>query len=449
MNEGRNLGGHVIKGLIALAVFAFFWQSAQAQDSASQNDDEQQSESATEDGTQSGFSDIAQFGGPESVGARLQENDAVRESRYQFDGLQTALGPYFDWKRRVKEERGVAFGTSLYLLYQKASDSLPGQEDDAFGHIFRYQGQWNLFQRDNGNSGQIAWRLESRSQVGGFQAPGSLGGATGIRTLAPGFAYNEKFEFDVPVLSWIQHIANGRAGYAVGRLAFDVYLDAFPFQTLSKGSINRSSIYNPTLPTTGLGALGGVVKGFVTDNIWLGAQFYDANAVNGEFSPDTVEEGEWIKAVEIGFTPSFAQRGTNRVQFTYWEKDARRVVGTPKGRGWAMSAASQLNDYLFPFVRYGHSDGGGGVAAEDAFSAGVQVTQDFDEIWTIALGWANPSSKTFGSGLDSETLIETSYKFQLSRNFSMTPNLQLVFNPAGNQSKSSIWIFGIRVMLTL
>ncbi len=445
----RKLSGDVIKSLVILAVFTFSWQAAQAQDSATEDGDEQQSGSSTDNRSQSGFDDIVEFGGPEGVGNRLRENDAVRESRYQFDGLENLLGPYFDWKRRVKEERGVAFGTSLYLLYQKASDSLPGEEDDALGHIFRYQGKWTVFQRDNGNKGQLVWRLESRSQVGGFQAPGSLGGATGIKALVPGFAYNEKFEFDIPVLSWIQYFANGRAGFDVGRLAFDVYLDAFPFQTLSKGSMNRSSIYNPTLPTTGLGALGGVVKGFVTDNIWLGAQMYDANAVNGEFSPDTVEAGEWIRAVEIGYTPSFAQRGTNRVQFTYWEKDARTKAGTPKGSGWALSAASKLNDYMFPFFRYGHSDGGGGVAAKDAVSAGVQLTQDFDEIWTIAVGWANPSSKTFGPGLDDETLIETSYKFQLAKNFSLTPNLQLVFNPAGNPGESSIWIFGFRVMLTL
>jgi porin len=430
------------KTLIAIIALALLWQTSQAQEDQGAEDS-----GVTETGSsQSGFEDIETFGGPESVGARLKENDAIKESRFRFDGLQRMLGPYFDWKRRVKDERGVAFGTSLYLLYQKASDSLPGEEDDALGHIFRYQGKC---QRDNGNLGQLVWRLESRSQVGGFQAPGSLGGATGIRTLAPGFAYNEKFEFDVPVLSWVQHFANGRAGFDVGRLAFDVYLDAFPFQTLSKGSLNRSSIYNPTMPTTGLGALGGVVKGFVSDNIWLGAQIYDANAVNGEFDFDTVQEGEWIKAVEIGYTPSFEQRGTKRVQFTYWEKDARALAGTPKGDGWTVSAVSDLRDDMLAFVRFGHSDGGGGVAAEDAFSAGVQFTEDFDETWTIAVGWANPSSTTFGPGLDNETLIETSYKFQLSQNFSFTPNLQVVFNPAGNPSESSIWIFGLRAILTL
>jgi len=31
---------------------------------------------------------------------------------------------------------------------------------------------------------------------------------------------------------------------------------------------------------------------------------HDANATSGKFDFDTVKEGEWLKAVEIGFTPS-------------------------------------------------------------------------------------------------------------------------------------------------
>ena len=41
-----------------------------------------------------------------------------------------------------------------------------------------------------------------------------------------------------------------------GRLAFDAYLDAMPFQTPAGGFLNRGLILNPTLPTTGVGALG-------------------------------------------------------------------------------------------------------------------------------------------------------------------------------------------------
>jgi porin len=337
----------------------------------------------------------------------------------------------------------------LYALYQDASSSLDGRDSNAFGNIFRFFGNWTVFKRDNGNLGRIEWRVESRSNFGSFQAPGSLGSATGISTVVPGFAYSDNFDLDIPILNWTQGFANGRAGYAVGRLAFDVYLDAFPFQTFSRGFLNRSFILNPTLPTTGVGAIGGVVKGFVSDNIWLGAQIHDANAASGNFDWNTMQEGEWLKAVEIGYAPSFEERNTKRAQLTYWQKDARTLAGVSKGSGWGVSAAYKLNDKYFPFVRFGHSDGGGGVAAESAISVGVEIAQRSDEIWTIGAGWAKPSRETFGPGLDNETVLESSYKFQLSQNFSITPDVQIVFNPANDPGESSIWVVGLRAIFSM
>jgi len=385
------------------------------------------------------------FGGPESVTNQLEKAEEVDEAVPEwsfFDG-------YFDWKKQVKEDYGVSFGLYFYGLYQNASDSLPEQDDDAMGNIFRFLGNWTLWQEDNGNLGRIEWRVESRSDWFDFQAPGSLGGATGVAALAPGFAYSANFDTDLAVINWTQGFANGRAGYAVGRLAFDAYLDAFPFQTFSRGFINRSFILNPTLPTTGVGALGGVVKGFVSDNIWIGGQIHDANAASGDFDFDTVQEGEWIKAVEVGWTPSFGERKSRVVQFTYWDKDARDIAGVSSGSGYAVSAAWKLNDTFFPFVRFGHSDGGGGVAAEDAFSAGVEISRPRGQAWTIGAGWAKPSEETFGPGLDDETVVEMSYKFQVSKHLTLLPDAQVIFNPANNPDKSSIWVIGVRAILTL
>ena len=395
--------------------------------------------------TRSGYEDVPDFGGPESVTRQLKRADELRDALYDwpfFDG-------YFDWKRQVKDDYGVSFGVQLYGLTQVASDSLPDSNSDAFGNIFRFLGNWTLFKKDNGNLGRIEWRFESRSAMFGFQAPGSLGGATGVAAVVPGFAYSDNFDLDLAVINWTQGFANGRAGYAVGRLAFDVYLDAFPFQTFSRGFLNRAFILNPTLPTTGVGALGGVVKGFVTDNLWVGAQVHDANAASGEFDFDTIQEGEWLKAVEIGFTPSFGQRKTQLVQGTYWDKDARSLAGVSSGSGWAVSAAWKLNDRFFPFARFGHSDGGAGVAAEDAFSAGVEIAMPRGAAWTIGAGWAAPSEETFGPGLDDETVLETSYKLQVASNFSVLGDAQVIFNPANNPGESSVWVLGVRAILTL
>ena len=350
---------------------------------------------------------------------------------------------------QVKGEPGVSLGLQVYALYQDASSSLEGRDSDAFGNINRFFGDWTVFKGDTGNLGRIEWRVESRSNVGNFQAPGSLASATGIAALAPGFGYSENFEPDVTILNWTQIFANGRAKYAVGRLAFDLYFDDFPFLTYTRGFMNRSFIVNPTMPTAGSGAIGGVVEGFVSDHVWLGTQVFDANAVSGEFDWDTVEEDEWLKAVEIGYAPSIAERHNNRIQFTYWEKDERRMAGVSKGSGWGVSAIHQLNEKYLPFLRLGHSDGGGGVAAEKAISAGVEIAQRFGHVWTVGAGWAKPSRKTFGPGLDNETVLETSYTFQLSKSFSITPDVQLVLNPANDPGTSSVWVFGLRALLSM
>ena len=70
-------------------------------------------------------------------------------------------------------------------------------------------------------------------------------------------------------------------------------------------------------------------------------------------------------------------------------------------------------------------------------------------MWTIGLGWAKPSEETFGPGLDNETVFETSYKFQIAKNFSLLPDAQVIFNPANNPERTSVWVIGIRAILTL
>ena len=125
------------------------------------------------------------------------------------------------------------------------------------------------------------------------------------------------------------------------------------------------------------------------------------------------------------------------------------MAGVSRGKGWAVSTAWRLNDTVFPFARFGSSNGGGGVAAEDAFSAGVEIARPRGETWTMGVGWAKPSEDTFGPGLDDETVVEMSYKFSIAKNFTLMPDAQVIFNPAQNPGKSSIWVVGLRFILTL
>jgi porin len=389
---------------------------------------------------------LAEQHGPDGVSSQIDQSYEGADAVYE---PEKGLKPYYDWKQRLQDEHGFAFGFTAYWLYQKASDSL-GSDDDALGQIYRLQGNWTLLGRDTGHPGRIEWRFEYRDAIGSNLAPSQLGGAGGIGTAAlnSGFGYSPNFDLDLSVFNWTQLFNDQTAGFAVGRLAFDAYLDAFPFQTFSKGFLNRSFVLNPTVGTTGIGALGAVAKGFVTDQVWIGGQIYDGNAVSGEFDMDTFDEGEWLKALEIGWAPSVDRRKTDRIQFTYWDKDERTLAGVPSGSGWAVSASWKVSEKLFPFLRFGHSDGGAGVAAENAASIGVEYTTRPDQAWSIGFGWADPVSPAAGPALKDEYVLETSYKFQLLRGFSLLPDLQYIKDPANNPNEDNVWVGGLRGILT-
>jgi porin len=398
--------------------------------------------------SQSGYDQISQFGGPDGVSGQLRSNDELREAGYDVVWLQSNWRPYFDWKRQLKDNRGIAFGINMWGLYQAASAVKPGTDDNALGGIFRFQGVWKLLGRNGGgSSGRLEWRVETRGNIGDNVAPATLGDNVGTIGLNTGFPYNESFHLDVSVLNWTQGFIDNRVGYAVGRLAFDAYLDANPFQTPAGGFLNRGLFLNPTLPTTGVGALGLVAEAFVTENIRIGGQIYDANAKNGNWDYDAFQESEFIKAAEIGWSPSRARHKTDLVQLTYWTRDRLDTTGTPQslpGHGLAMTATWQFERWA-PFFRYGNSNGDGGVAAKEYAATGFKMQAFFDQLFSAGAAWSEPSDQT----LRDEYVVEFSYVYQLSQNLSLTPDIQLVVHPADNPADSNAWVLGLRALLRL
>ena len=397
--------------------------------------------------TQSGYESTPLPTGPDDVAAELAENDRNRKAILESGVLKQTFEPYFDWKRQLNEKHGIKLGFSLYLLYQE-SQHAANNDTNAAGTIFRFQGSWKALTLSDGSTGSLVWRVENRSNSGGLQAPSTLGSnITGA--LNSGFAYSENFDTDVSVLSWKQTFNKNTGGLDIGRLAFDVYLDAFAFQTFSRGFINRSLVLNPTMGTTGIGALGAVVKGFVSDNVYLGAQIYDANAKSGQWDFDTVKEREWLTAVEIAWAPSRARAKTDRIQLTYWHQDERDLAAVESGSGWVVSAGYQLENKVFPFIRFGHSDGGANVVATSSVSGGVEIPVTAAQAFSVGLGWADLSDIKFGAAAEDESVLEVSHKMQVTKNFSLTPDFQYLRNPANLPDENSNWVAGIRGIWTL
>lgn len=386
---------------------------------------------------------LQQLEGDTGVTAELE---GAYEDRASVFGAP--LQDYLDWKEMLRDQTGFSFSLMGLWLYQLATESMTDSMD-GLGQWYRLNASWTLIGRGTGHSGRIEARMEYRSKIDGYISPARLGSEIGVAAVNPGFGYVDEFPLNLAVLNWTQMLFNDRLGIAVGRLAFDGYLDGSPFQSLTRGFFNRSFGLNPAMATTGIGALGAVIKGDLPGGFWLGAQTHDANAVSGEFNQDVFDHNEWLKAIEIGWTAKDGSYPIDQVRLTYWSKDERKEAGVSSGSGWVFSASLQIGERFLPFIRIGHSDGGAGVAAENSVSGGFELAAFPDQAWSLGLGWSEPSRETFGPDVRNETVLETSYRVQLFNSLSITPDVQIIFNPANNPEESTIWVYGLRVILTL
>lgn len=380
--------------------------------------------------------------GETGVTSQLEETYEEEESI-----LGTPLQRYLNWKEKVKENTGFAYGLMGLWLYQHATKSTT-ENKNGLGQWYRVNASWTMVGRNTGHSGRIEARLEYRSNICGLPSPTRLGREIGVAALNPGFGYVDDFPLSLAVFNWTQMFLDNKLGIAIGHLSFDGYVDGSPFQSLTRGFANRSLGLNPTLGITGIGSLGLVIKGDLPKGFWLGGHIYDANAVNGEFNRDVFRQNEWLKVLEVGWTHSDDRYPTDRIIFTYWHKDERTEAGVNSGSGWVVSASHKLGEGFLPFVRFGHSNGGGGVVAESAFSGGCEWSFRTNQALSLGAGWAKPVSQT-SEILRDEYVVETSYKIQLLQALQVLLDAQLVVNPAYNSVNSIIGVFGFRTILHL
>ena len=62
-----------------------------------------------------GYEKKAVFGGPNTPGGQLEEDDQVKEPAFRFPAFDRTMGRWFDWKRRVNEEHDRRAGLAAAL----------------------------------------------------------------------------------------------------------------------------------------------------------------------------------------------------------------------------------------------------------------------------------------------------------------------------------------------
>jgi porin len=371
----------------------------------------------------------------QSVGGQLSEDAAVAP-QFRLQGLQDLFQPWYRFKERVNGRLGLQFSIDESVLYQAASQSL-GESNAASG-LVRVFGQWELLGRGSENPGLLVFKGENRHKIGTAITPFDLGFEAG--SIVPTGTFFSEFDFGVTNLYWKQYFFERRLAVAFGRIDVTDFIDVYAMMNPLTHFINLAFSTNPTIavPNQGLGAAAG---GMLTDRLYMQGGFGDANGQPTLAGFNTFfDDSEYFSYIEFGITSSQDRIYLDNAHVTFWHSDARETAGTPEGWGLALTAQKFVCDRWLPFFRFGYSDGDAALM-QTTFSTGLGLQRENRDVAGIGFSWGKPADGALRDQFTSEFF----YRFQLTEFLAVTPDIQLIVDPALNPTTDVLAFFGIRL----
>jgi len=220
----------------------------------------------------------------------------------------------------------------------------------------------------------------------------------------------------------------------------DIYVLANPFTAFT----NLTFSTNPTIaaPNQGLGVATGAM---VFENVYFITGLSDANGDATKDGFDTFfDDREYFTQAEIGWVSSFERRYLDNVHLTLWHVDTREKAQTPDGWGLTFSATKAIEDKWIPFFRAGYSDTDAALM-QGTVSIGIGYhIKEHRDLLGAGISWGKPSA----NDLEDQYTAEFFYRLQVARNFAVTPDVQLIINPALNPDENALAVFGLRARMT-
>jgi porin len=364
------------------------------------------------------------FGGPDAV------ENMLLEERIQA------------WKSRLMTEHGLGIGLDYSTTYLRATKSLDDKE--AWGGMARFFGSWELANRGGKNSGALVWKVEHRHGISDVPPVGLAGQLGYAGLVAPPFS-DQEFRFTN--LYWRQRLNEGRSTLIAGFLDATDYVDVYALASPWTGFSNFAfSTGTQTIPVPNDATLGVAFGTMLSKRAFLIAGLTDTNADPtdlGETVDSFFDDNEYFTSVELGLTSSQERIYLDNLHVTFWHVDRREVAGTPSGWGLNFSWSTWLGERWMPFVRAGYADEGGSLL-ELALSAGAGYRTRGGNVLGFAGHWGKPNEDTYQTDLKDQYVGEVYFRWKIGKHLEITPNLQLLVDPALNPQEDAIWIFGLR-----
>jgi len=320
-----------------------------------------------------------------------------------------------------------------------------------------FVGKWALSEVPD--EGRASWiSTEANAQLGlspssRSQTPqGNLG--TIVNPLATVFGPNG---FWMSELAWQQLLADGKVVFLAGLVDQSNYLDANTYANNSQGQFLNSALVNSLVLPFSFNNLGLNIQ-WQPSNLWYVMFGTGANNQLPGNSPfANLSFDNWSYLLELGFTLKDVLGlgpGNYRLQ------PFLATVGGHTQAGIGLNVGQQLgaNSPLAYFGRFGL--GGAqvtldGASAQIATGLALQAPLKHAGLFPklsndyLAAGfiWSQPSAVMQPVAHSNEYGFETTYVLQLTPLASIQPDLQIIWNPAGNPNANENVIFQLQLNL--
>jgi porin len=376
------------------------------------------------------------FGGPDAVENQLSDDSTVdRPSLFES---------WFEWKDSLREKHGFSFSVD-YSAVGLGADSSRG-EDRSSGGMVRFFGAWDLVGRGTKNTGTFVWKMENRHGYTDV-TPSGFGFNLGfVGLIEPPFSDQGT---RLTNFYWRQRLAGGRVTLLGGFLDATDYVDVYALASPWTGFLNFAfSTGTTTLAVPNDAALGIAAGAMLTDNFFLIGSVSDVNADPtdpGETVDSFFSDHEYFKSIEIGWTTAQDRIYLDNVHLTLWHADEREQAAQPSGWGANLSWTTYLDGRWLPFVRAGYADDGGSLTQKSVSVGFGYQANPGKSLLGLGLNWGEPNEDSWGPGLDDQYSAEVFFRWQVTKAFAITPDVQYLINPALNPETDSIWVIGLRV----
>jgi porin len=376
-----------------------------------------------------------------------EDNDAAKSSWLRFP---SPIQPWLDFKQSVLlQQYGLLIGGSEGIIGQSYSNSLTDTHD-AVGQKFTLNIGQQVLWRGTPQALWIEAVIEDRGPVGTQLAPLQAGLRTGSSTAtAPTWG---DFNLGVTQFYVRQSLFDNHFQYTFGKLFAPNYVNPYPLFDDNRQYLNQIFTTSVTIPVP-LRGFGAVAAWFPTDlGLYVKAGIYTVYSDDTGFTADSFfNKPQYFRHLELGWSGTAASgvpiqaRGpmdANNFSVTLWDKD-NQENGPPSARGVAFNANYLVRDDIMVFGRGGWSEGW---QLDRNLAAGVawRPLQEYSDLLGVGGGWAQPANPI----LRDQYILEAFYRFQVTSQFAITPDVQWILHPALDPSTDSMWVASLRARLT-